>query len=152
MYKSPVVVELFRLLCHTTVDLLMLQSPLRVLQVGLQLALLDLEPPALFVQLVDGTAAVVQLVQQILDLVAALILVDFWYILTFLRFVLPSVGTAQSCSSGNRSASPRPGTRPGPCQSSCPLRGDGLRSEGPQPPIVEGGRCRCCVRRYSETH
>ena len=128
MYKSPVVVELFLLLCHTTVDL-MLQSPLSVLQVGLQLALLDLEPPALFVQLVDGTAAVVQLVQQILDPVAALILVDFWYILTFLRFVLPSVGTAQSCSSSNRSASPRPG----PCQSSCPLRGDGLRSEGPHP-------------------
>ena len=127
MYKSPVVFELF-LLCHTTVDLLMLQSPLSVLQVGLQLALLDL-----FVQLVDGTAPVVQLVQQILDLVAALILVDFWYILTFLRFVLPSVGTAQSCSSGNRSASPRPGTRPGTCQSSCPLRGDGLRSEGPHP-------------------
>ena len=112
MYKSPVVVELFLLLCHTTVDLLMLQSPLSVLQVGLQLALLDLEPPALFVQLVDGTAAVVQLVQQILDLVAALILVIFWYILTFLRFVLPSVGTAQSCSSGNRSASPRHGHSP----------------------------------------
>ena len=69
MYKSPVVVELFLLLCHTTVDLLMLQSPLSVLQVGLQLALLDLEPPALFVQLVDRTSAISQLVEKILDLI-----------------------------------------------------------------------------------
>ena len=35
----------------------------------LQLLLLDLKPPPLFVQLVDGTAAIAKLVEQILDLV-----------------------------------------------------------------------------------
>ena len=45
------------------------EGTLGLLKSSLKLFLLDLEPPPLFVQLVDGTAAIAKLVEQILDLV-----------------------------------------------------------------------------------
>merc|ERR1719412_3537909 len=70
----PGVVELLLLLGHPAVDLLAhlsklklgpqhlvllgLEGTLGLLQSGLELLLLNLQPPALFVQLVDGAAAI----------------------------------------------------------------------------------------------
>ena len=50
--------------------LLLLEGSLSLLQSSLKLLLLDLEPPPLLVQLVDGAAAIAKLVEQILDLVS----------------------------------------------------------------------------------
>merc|ERR1719211_246984 len=80
------VVELLLLLGNPAVNLLLhlsqlqlsaehlvllgLQSALGLLQSSLQLLLLSLKSAALFVQLVDGTSSISQLVQEILDLVS----------------------------------------------------------------------------------
>ena len=48
--------------------LLLLEGALGLLKSPLKLLLLDLEPPPLLVQLVDGAAAVAKLVKQVLDL------------------------------------------------------------------------------------
>ena len=77
--------ELFFLLSHTPVDLLthlaelesctedlvllLLESPLGLLEGGLQLLLLLLQVAPLLVEVVDGPAALAELVQQILDLI-----------------------------------------------------------------------------------
>ena len=82
----PSVVELLLLLGHPAVNLLTdltqlqltsqhlvllgLECTLSLLKSRLELLLLDLEPPALFVQIVDGTTTISQLVKQILDLIS----------------------------------------------------------------------------------
>ena len=82
----PGVVELLLLLGHTPVNLLLdlsklklgtedlvlflLEGALGLLQSSLQLFLLDLEPPPLLVELVDGTTTIAKLVEQVLDLVS----------------------------------------------------------------------------------
>merc|ERR1719225_346902 len=50
--------------------LLLLEGSLSLLQSSLKFLLLDLEPPPLLVQLVDGAATIAKLVEQILDLVS----------------------------------------------------------------------------------
>ena len=60
-------------LCHITLDhhhlvLLLLKRALSLLEGALELLLLDLEPPPLLVQLVDGAATVAKLIKQVLDL------------------------------------------------------------------------------------
>ena len=50
--------------------LLLLEGTLGLLKSSLKLLLLHLEPPPLLVQLVDGTAAIAKLVEQILNLVS----------------------------------------------------------------------------------
>merc|ERR1740129_371242 len=73
------VVELLLLLGDLPVDLLLDLSKLKLgpqhlvllsLQSSLELLLLGLEPPALFVQLVDGAASIAKLVKEILDLIS----------------------------------------------------------------------------------
>ena len=49
--------------------LLLLEGTLGLLKSSLQLLLLDLEPPPLLVQLVDGAATIAKLVKQVLDLI-----------------------------------------------------------------------------------
>merc|ERR550517_1477133 len=49
--------------------LLLLEGALSLLQSSLELFFLDLEPPPLFVQLVDGATTVAKLIEQILDLI-----------------------------------------------------------------------------------
>ena len=56
-------------MCLANLVLLLLEGTLGLLKSSLKLFLLDLEPPPLFIQLVDGTAAIAKLVEQILDLV-----------------------------------------------------------------------------------
>merc|ERR1719430_2985727 len=79
------VLELLFLLCDPAVDLLadlaklqrgtehlvllLLEGTLGLLKSSLQLLLLDLEPPPLLVQLVDGAATIAKLVEQVLDLI-----------------------------------------------------------------------------------
>ena len=79
----PGVVELFFLLCNPAIDLLLglaklegspqhlvlfgFQSTLCLLQTGLQFLLLRLQPPPLFVQLMNGPAAISKLIQKILE-------------------------------------------------------------------------------------
>merc|ERR1719362_2747073 len=80
------VVELFLLLGNSSVNLLLdlsklklgpqdlvllsLESTLSLLKSSLELLLLTLKPPALFVQLVDGAASIAKLIKEILDLVS----------------------------------------------------------------------------------
>merc|ERR1719362_564352 len=80
------VVELFLLLGNSSVNLLLdlsklklspqdlvllsLESTLSLLKSSLELLLLTLEPPALFVQLVDGAASIAKLVKEVLDLIS----------------------------------------------------------------------------------
>merc|ERR1719330_2139701 len=77
------VVELFLLLGNSSVNLLLdlsklklspqdlvllsLESTLSLLKSSLEFLLLTLEPPALFVQLVDGAASIAKLVKEVLD-------------------------------------------------------------------------------------
>ena len=72
---SPGVVELFLLLCNPTIDLLLglaeLEGTFCFLQALLQLLLLRLEPPPLFVQLVNGPATISKLVQKILECIGS---------------------------------------------------------------------------------
>merc|ERR550534_3386545 len=81
----PAVLELLFLLCDPAVDLLadlaklqrgaenlvllLLEGALGLLKSSLKLLLLDLEPPPLLVQLVDGAATIAKLVKQVLDLI-----------------------------------------------------------------------------------
>ena len=85
MEHIPSIVELLLFLCNPAVNLLLdlaklqlgsqhlvllgLKAAFSLLKRLLQLFLLSLQPPPLFVQLVDGTAAIAKLVEQILDLV-----------------------------------------------------------------------------------
>merc|ERR1719510_1883384 len=97
------VVELFLLLGNLLVNLLahlsqlqlspqhlvlfLLQSSLGLLQGSLQLLLLDLEPPALFVQLVDGAASVAELIQKILDLISEVLVLATDHVQLFVGLV-----------------------------------------------------------------
>ena len=85
-YQIPGVVELFLLLSHTPVNLLLdlsklelgaqdlvlllLEGALGLLQSSLELLLLLLKATPLLVQVVDGAATLAKLVQEILDLVS----------------------------------------------------------------------------------
>merc|ERR1719220_2807688 len=82
----PAVLELLFLLCDPAVDLLtdlaklqrgaedlvllLLEGALGLLKSSLKLLLLDLEPPPLLVQLVDGAATIAKLIKQVLDLIS----------------------------------------------------------------------------------
>ena len=86
MTRLPGVVELFLLLRNPAIDLLLglaklkggpqhlvllgLEGALGLLEGGLELLLLGLQPPPLLVQLVNRSTAVSKLVKKILDLVS----------------------------------------------------------------------------------
>merc|ERR550519_1324060 len=75
--------------------LLLLQGSLGLLKGGLELTLLNLEPPALFVQLVDGATAVSELVEQILDLVGRILVLPLDNVQLFCGLIASSLQAEQ---------------------------------------------------------
>merc|ERR1719480_393817 len=86
--------------------LLSLEGTLGLLKGGLELLLLNLEPPALFVKLVDGAASIAKLVKKILDLVSEILVLTTDHVellhdlvmggleAVHLRAVVPGLGAA----------------------------------------------------------
>ena len=73
--------------------LLLLQCPLSLLKCSLKLFLLDLKPAPLLVQLVDGTAAISKLVQQVLNFVGKIFVLTLDYVQLLDGFVVSSLET-----------------------------------------------------------
>merc|ERR1719480_447644 len=86
--------------------LLSLEGTLGLLKSSLELLLLNLEPPALFVKLVDGAASIAKLVKKILDLVSEILVLTTDHVellhdlvmggleAVHLRAVVPGLGAA----------------------------------------------------------
>merc|ERR1719454_2690481 len=88
----PGVVELLLLLSHTAVDLL---PDLSQLQLRLQLLFLGLQHAPLFVQGVDGTATLAQLVEKVLDLISQVLVLALDNVKLLNSFLLGSLQAEQ---------------------------------------------------------
>merc|ERR1719454_1651038 len=88
----PGVVELLLLLSHTAVDLL---PDLSQLQLRLQLLFLGLQHAPLFVQGVDGTATLAQLVEKVLDLISQVLVLALNNVKLLNSFLLGSLQAEQ---------------------------------------------------------
>merc|ERR1719480_481693 len=79
--------------------LLSLEGTLGLLKGGLELLLLNLKPPALFVKLVDGAASIAKLIKKILDLVSEILILTTNHVMggleaVHLGAVVPGLGAA----------------------------------------------------------